>query len=85
VLVDGEGLVKLADFGGTKEVAIIDAGGGQTGLFTWGWADSNARVGNYSEKSEVYSFACLGYYILYGEPLFSRENPKAYTNNTAKV
>jgi serine/threonine protein kinase len=27
VLIDGDGWVKLADFGGTKEVATIDAGG----------------------------------------------------------
>jgi len=39
VMVDGEGNVKLADFGGTKDQASIDAGGNQTGVFTWGWAD----------------------------------------------
>jgi len=40
VMVDGEGNVKLADFGGTKDQASIDAGGNQTGVFTWGWADA---------------------------------------------
>jgi len=39
VMVDGDGNVKLADFGGTKDQASIDAGGNQTGVFTWGWAD----------------------------------------------
>jgi len=39
VMIDGEGQVKLADFGGTKDKAAIDAGGNQTGIFTWGWAD----------------------------------------------
>jgi len=39
VMIDGEGNVKLADFGGTKDQASIDAGGNQTGVFTWGWAD----------------------------------------------
>jgi len=40
VMIDAQGNVKLADFGGTKDQASIDAGGNQTGVFTWGWADS---------------------------------------------
>jgi len=40
VMIDGEGNVKLADCGGTKDQASIDAGGNQTGVFTWGWADA---------------------------------------------
>jgi len=74
VMIDGEGKVKLADFGGTKDKAAIDAGGDQTGIFTWGWADLQARNGKYSEKSEVYSFACLAFYMLKATPLFSRDD-----------
>ena len=39
VMIDEHGQVKLADFGGTKDQASIDAGGNQTGLFTWGYGD----------------------------------------------
>ena len=45
VMVDEHGQVKLADFGGTKDQASIDTGNKQTGLYTWGWADMNARAG----------------------------------------
>lgn len=74
VMIDEKGHVKLADFGGTKDQESVDAGGQQTGLYTWGWADHKARAGEYSKESEVYSFACLGYFILFGEPLFSRDD-----------
>lgn len=85
VMIDENGQVKLADFGGTKDVASIEAGNKQTGLFTWGWADIAARSGNYSEKSEVYSFACLCYYILFAQPLFTRDDEPAYLENTSRV
>ena len=84
-MIDQHGRVKLADFGGTKDKASITAGGNQTGLFTWGWADFNARVGQYSEKSEVYSFACLCFYMLTAKPLFSRDDENAYLENKTKV
>jgi serine/threonine protein kinase len=85
VMIDENGRAKLADFGGTKDQASVDAGSNQTGIFTWGWADANAREGKYSKECEVYSFACLGYYILRAKPLFSRDHPYAYLNNTTKV
>ena len=83
-MVDEQGNMKLADFGGTKDQAAIDKGGQQTGVFSWGWADSLARLGNYSKASEVYSFACLCHYVLFAVPLFNRKNEKAYIENTAK-
>jgi len=85
VMIDEEGDVKLADFGGTKDQASIDAGGNQTGLFTWGWADKQARDGKYSKTSEVYSFACLAYYMLTATPLFTRDKASTYENNTAEI
>ena len=83
-MVDEQGNMKLADFGGTKDQAAIDKGGQQTGVFSWGWADKFARDGNYSKASEVYSFACLSHYVLFANPLFNRENEKAYIDNTTK-
>jgi hypothetical protein len=83
-MVDEQGNMKLADFGGTKDQASIDKGGQQTGLFSWGWADESARKGIYSKKSEVYSFACLCHYVLFADPLFNKENEKAYEDNTTK-
>jgi hypothetical protein len=44
-----------------------------TGIFTKYWADRNAQKGKYSEESEVFSFACLSFYILFGTPIFSKE------------
>jgi len=66
VLIDKDCQVKLADFGGTKDQASVDNGSNQTGIFTWGWADADARAGKYSKTSEVYAFACLAYYMLTG-------------------
>ena len=54
-------------------------------MFTWGWADSNARAGLYSKESEVYAFGLNAYYILFAEPLFTRADERAYENNTTKV
>jgi len=82
VMIDVDGNIKLADFGGTKDQASIDAGGNQTGVFTWGWADFQAREGKYSKESEVYSFACLAFYMLTGEPLFTRDQEQQYLQNT---
>jgi serine/threonine protein kinase len=76
VMIDGNFDIKLADFGGTKTLESIGSTPGdpkQTGIFSMYWADWYAREGKYSEKSEVFSFACLSYYILFGKPLFSEE------------
>jgi len=40
LMVDENGMIKLGDFGGTKDEASILAKTDQTGVFTWGWADS---------------------------------------------
>jgi len=85
VFIDEEGQLKLGDFSSTKDQASIDAGGNQTGVFTWGWADKEAREGNYSKTSEVYSFACLTYYMLTATPLFTRDDEETYLSNTATV
>jgi len=85
VLIDEDGNVKLAGFGGTKVQKNIDAGGNQKGVFTWGWADKQARAGNYSKTSEVYSFACMAYYMLTATPLFTRDDESTYLNNTPTI
>jgi eukaryotic-like serine/threonine-protein kinase len=66
--------VLLGDFGGTKDEQSIAEGTEQTGIYTWGWADSDARAKKFNYKSEVYSFGLCIYYIIHGEPLFSRDN-----------
>jgi hypothetical protein len=52
----------------------IDAGGNQTGLFTWGYGDKEAREGKYSKTSEVYSFGCLAFYMLTATTVFTRDD-----------
>jgi len=85
VMIDENNQVKLADFGGTKDQASINAGDNQTGVFSWGWADFQARQGKYSKESEVYSFACLAFYMLKGEALFTRKDEKAYLDNKTNI
>lgn len=81
VLLDADGDIKLADFGGTKDVASIQTNSDQTGVFTNSWADANARAGKYSKTSEVYAFALVAYYMIYGEQLFTKQNQQEYLNN----
>jgi len=81
IMLDAHLNALLGDFGGTKDQETIDKGGQQTGLTSWGWADSNARCRNFNKASEVYAFALCAYYILHGEPLFSRKDPQAYLDN----
>ena len=77
--------VKLGDFGGTKSQAEIDAGGKQTGSFTWGFADNFARIGKFSLASEIYAFAVTIYFIIHTQKLFTQEDEKGYLWNTTKV
>jgi len=81
IMLDAEGNVLLGDFGGTKAQDSIEPGKDQTGTYTWGWADANARNRMFDEKSEVYAFALCAYYLIHGEPLFTRAKPEAYIDN----
>jgi len=81
IMVEEDGTIRLGDFGGTKDQASIQTDSNQTGVFTWGWADSNARIGKYSKECEVYAFGLNAYYILYAEPLFTRDDQNAYLQN----
>jgi len=84
IMLDACRNVLLGDFGGTKDQDSIDRGGEQTGLTSWGWADVDARWKKFSSTSEVYAFALCAYYLLHAEPLYTRDDPKAYDNNTKK-
>lgn len=84
MMVDGNLDLKLADFGGTKDEASIAAGTNQTGVFSWGWADANARAAKYDKTSEVYAFGLNAHYIIYAESLFSRDDVTAYLQNSTK-
>jgi len=81
IMLDAKGNVLLGDFGGTKAQDSIEPGKDQTGTYTWGWADANARNRMFDEKSEVYAFALCAYYLIHGEPLFTRAKPEAYIDN----
>ena len=83
-MLDSNKDILLGDFGGTKDQASIHEGGPQTGTYSWGWADMNARFSKFDYKSEVYAFGLNAYYILHGEPLFSRQDANAYLNNETK-
>jgi len=80
-MVEKYGTIRLGYFGGTQDLVINKTNWSQTVEFTWGWADSNARDGRYSKKSDVYAFGLNAYYILYAEPLFTRANENAYEKN----
>jgi len=84
IMLRADGNVLLGDFGGTKAQDSIEPGKYQTGTYTWGWADSNARDGRFDAKSEVYAFALNAYYLIHGEPIFSRAKPQAYLDNDTK-
>jgi len=84
IMLDACRNVLLGDFGGTKDQDSIDRGVEQTGLTSYGWADSDARWKKFSSTSEVYAFALCAYYLMHAEPLYTRDDPKAYDNNTKK-
>jgi serine/threonine protein kinase len=75
IMLDANCNVLLGDFGGTKAQEGNEPGKKQTGTYTWGWADSNARANKFDVKSEVYAFALCAYYLIHGEPIFSRKKP----------
>jgi len=78
------GQLLLADFGGTKDEESIVAHQHQTGIFSMFWADSKARVGQYSMASEVYAFGVCAHFLIWGQPLFHKGNQEQYLANTVK-
>jgi hypothetical protein len=48
------------------------------------WADSKARLGQYSKASEVYAFGVCAHFLIWGQPLFHKENQLDYLNNRIK-
>jgi hypothetical protein len=48
------------------------------------WADRNARFGKYSKESEVYAFGLCAHYLIWGQPLYHKENKKDYLDNSVK-
>jgi serine/threonine protein kinase len=84
VMLSAELNILLGDFGGTLDVESVEDKDDQTGIYTWGWADSNARNSQFDLKSEIYAFALNCFYIIHGKTLFNRKEVSAYLNNTKK-